>query len=86
LAAVDQIRLISWLYQLKKGEKTIIPEKRGANETASDLASVNSNETLAKIRTVDKAWIHVAVYDEAEKRHLSNKRGFVKLSTLTPLN
>ena len=73
------------LYQLKEGEKTL-SLKSESSETASDLASVNSNETLAKIRTVDKAWIYVAVYDEAEKGHLSNKRGFVKLSTLTPLN
>lgn len=73
------------LYQLKEGEK-MLSLKSEASETASDLASVNSNETLAKIRTVDKAWIYVAVYDEAEKGHLSNKRGFVKLSTLTPLN
>jgi predicted metal-dependent TIM-barrel fold hydrolase len=55
------------LYQLKEGEKTL-SLKSEASETASDLVSVNSNETLAKIRTVDKAWIYVAVYDEAEKR------------------
>jgi len=73
------------LYQLKEGEKTF-SLKSDASETASDVASVSSNETLAKIRTVDKAWIYVAVYDEAEKGHLSHKRGFVKLSALTPLN
>ncbi|MGY5954726.1 hypothetical protein ACUY4R_003404 [Kosakonia sp. BK9b] len=40
------------LYQLKEGEKTLFL-KSDASETASDVASVSSNETLAEIRTVD---------------------------------
>ncbi len=73
------------LYQLKEGQKQLTL-KQAAAETASQTAQVTSDETLAKIKTVDNTWVYVAIYDESAKGHLSNKRGFVKLSDLTPLN
>lgn len=72
-------------YVLKTHHKTgqLNSEPR---ENANVEYTFSHNDSVVKIKTINKEWMYVSLYDPNTKDRLSNKRGYIRFSDVTPLN
>ncbi|KAA9001216.1 hypothetical protein FJU30_08220 [Affinibrenneria salicis] len=73
------------LYQAKPEGKTVW-FKASPDDNAGNTFSFSEEDTVAKIKTINQGWIYAAVYDESQKDSLSEKKGYIRLTELQPLN
>ncbi|MFS2221253.1 hypothetical protein [Pantoea sp. B65] len=70
-------------YYLKEGLG--IGHFKAASNVNSDVhSSFDKHDDIVKIKTINSEWLYAAVYDENKKDKLAEKRGYVRLTDITP--
>ncbi|YCI29934.1 hypothetical protein M1E08_03355 [Erwinia sp. PK3-005] len=72
-------------YTLKPDAKSgqLKPEP---NDNAENSYTFTHDNSVVKIKTINKEWMYVSLYDLTKPDLLSDKRGYIKFSDVEPLN
>lgn len=60
--------------------------KHEPKERAKTSYIFTRDESVVKIKTINKEWMYVALYDPTRQDRLSDKKGYIKFSDVVPLN
>ena len=60
--------------------------KREPNDNAETSYTFTHDNSVVKIKTINKEWMYVSLYDLTKPDLLSDKRGYIKFSDVEPLN
>lgn len=67
-------------------ERDQVSFKEWPDDNANNTYSVTQTDVVVKIRTINKYWIYAALYDDSKVDHMSDKRGYIRISSLKPDN
>ncbi|QHM72358.1 hypothetical protein [Mixta intestinalis] len=72
-------------YVLKPSSKTG-QLRQEPGDSAKVIHTFTQDDSIAKIKTIDEKWMYVSLYDYTKPDLLSDKKGYIKFSDVTPLN
>lgn len=69
-----------------KSDKKSGQMKAEPNDNAKTNYTFTRNESIVKIKTINKEWMYASVRDPTKADLLSDRRGYIKFSDVEPLN